>query len=305
MAEKSSFFNSISKDRKYKAEDWAEYFATFVSNGVVLKSGETLALSAIAGSMSVSLGIGSAFINGYRYRNTAPLALDLPTAHASLNRYDAVMVRWNRALRAINAYVVAGTPAATPVAAAPARTADIHELCVGHVYVAAGATSIAQSAITDTRLDSAVCGLATMIGELDTTTLYAQVQADLAEFKADEMADFIAWLASVQDALGEDAAGNLLNMIQQRAPLTFTANLPANGWSGTAPYTQTVAVAGLLETDIPLVDVVLSETAATAKAQLEAYGCIGRIDTVAGQLTVKCYEDKPAVDLTLVLKVVR
>ena len=26
--EKSSFFNSVSHDRTYKAEDWAEYFAT-------------------------------------------------------------------------------------------------------------------------------------------------------------------------------------------------------------------------------------------------------------------------------------
>ena len=27
--EKSSFFNSVSHDRTYKAEDWAEYFASF------------------------------------------------------------------------------------------------------------------------------------------------------------------------------------------------------------------------------------------------------------------------------------
>ncbi len=26
--EKSSFFNSVSHDRTYKAEDWAEYFAS-------------------------------------------------------------------------------------------------------------------------------------------------------------------------------------------------------------------------------------------------------------------------------------
>nr|DAQ05226.1 MAG TPA: hypothetical protein [Caudoviricetes sp.] len=32
--EKSSFFNSVSGDRKYKAEDWASYFASFIGNGV-------------------------------------------------------------------------------------------------------------------------------------------------------------------------------------------------------------------------------------------------------------------------------
>ena len=35
MAERGSFFNSVSGDRKYSAEDWAAYFASFVSNGVL------------------------------------------------------------------------------------------------------------------------------------------------------------------------------------------------------------------------------------------------------------------------------
>ena len=34
MAEKSSFFNSVSGDRKYKAEDWASYFGALIGNGV-------------------------------------------------------------------------------------------------------------------------------------------------------------------------------------------------------------------------------------------------------------------------------
>jgi len=173
------------------------------------------------------------------------------------------------------------------------------------VFVAAGATSVGQSAIDDRRLDSAICGLATMIGEVDTSTLYAQIQADLAAFRADEQADFAAWFAGVQATLGSDTAGNLLNLIQYHAPVVLTVSLPASGWSASAPYTQTVNAAGMLTTDAPLADVVLSATAATAKAQLEAYGYIGRIDTGSGQITVTCYEDKPAVDLTLVLKVVR
>ena len=41
--------------------------------------------------MSVTLGEGSAFYNGYRYENTEPLSLAIPTANASLNRIDAIM----------------------------------------------------------------------------------------------------------------------------------------------------------------------------------------------------------------------
>ncbi|MEG2208679.1 MAG: hypothetical protein RR065_11285, partial [Clostridia bacterium] len=96
MAEKSSFFNSISSDRKYKAEDWAAYFATFVSDGVILKAGSTLAVTATAGSMGVTLDIGCAFISGYRYENSSALPLTVGTANATLNRIDRVMIRWSK-----------------------------------------------------------------------------------------------------------------------------------------------------------------------------------------------------------------
>lgn len=158
--------------------------------------------------------------------------------------------------------------------------------------------------------------VASIVGDTDTSALYTQVQADLAAFRAQEQAGFAqwsaaqqaafdAWYAQIQSVLGEDAAGNLLNLITYHAPLQRTVSLPASGWSAAAPYTQTVTAVDVLATDTPLADVVLSNVAATAIAQLEAYGCVGRIDAGEGQITVTCYEDKPAADLTLALKVVR
>ncbi|MEA4928601.1 MAG: hypothetical protein VB104_07990 [Candidatus Limiplasma sp.] len=85
----------------------------------------------------------------------------------------------------------------------------------------------------------------------------------------------------------------------------LTAELAADGWTGSGPYTQEVSAAGLLADDVPLADIVLSDTAETAKAQLEAYGLIGRLDAGAGTLTATCYDEQPAVALTLRLKVVR
>lgn len=319
MAEKSSFFNSVSSDRKYKAEDWAAYFATFVSSGVVLKTNATLAVSANGGSMSVTLGTGSAIINGYRYENTAALLIPLPTAHASLNRYDAIMIRWNRSLRAINAYVVSSTAAPSPTAEAPARTADIHELCVAIVYVAAGVTSISQSAITDKRLDSTVCGVATMIGDLDTKTLYSQVQADLATFKSgeeaafatwsgakqalvdawitSEQADFDAWFTTIQDTLGNDAAGNLLNMINRYRARAATATLLASGWTlyGTV-YTQALSV--------PIVpaNCVLHGGAVEASRKVYAEADVHISAASAGSVTFTA-ASLPTVDLTVSLSV--
>ena len=34
--EKSSFFNSVSGDRVYRAEEWAEYFASFIETACSL-----------------------------------------------------------------------------------------------------------------------------------------------------------------------------------------------------------------------------------------------------------------------------
>ena len=85
---------------------------------------------------------------------------------------------------------------------------------------------------------------------------------------------------------------------------TFTATLSTT-WSGSGPYTQTVAVAGLLSSDNPMVDAVLSDTAATAKAQRDAWALVDRITTAANSITAYAYDKKPATAIPIQLKVVR
>ena len=84
----------------------------------------------------------------------------------------------------------------------------------------------------------------------------------------------------------------------------ITATLTAAGWSGSAPYTQTVTATGVTATMRPIVDVVLSDTPSTAMDELNAWALVGRIDTGADSITVTCYEEAPAVDLDIVIKVV-
>ena len=61
--EKSSFFNSVSHDRTYKAEDWAEYFASFIGNGVFPVPSTGLQVVANDG-MKLNVKTGKAWING-------------------------------------------------------------------------------------------------------------------------------------------------------------------------------------------------------------------------------------------------
>lgn len=84
----------------------------------------------------------------------------------------------------------------------------------------------------------------------------------------------------------------------------YNAVLPASGWSDSAPYTQTVAVEGILETDNPFVDVDMSSATDTL-ATIESWNFINRITANNGSITAVAYEDVPTVDLSILLRVVK
>lgn len=80
--------------------------------------------------------------------------------------------------------------------------------------------------------------------------------------------------------------------------------LPASGWSGTAPYTQSVSVAGVTAEDAPVIGILISEgtTAANVKLQNKAWGCVDRAVTGDGTITFYCYNKKPAADFSVLIK---
>ena len=85
---------------------------------------------------------------------------------------------------------------------------------------------------------------------------------------------------------------------------TYTAVLPAEGWTGDGEtgYTQTVACEGMTADVVTLQPMILpTGDRATDIAAREALGYISMVETLAGQVTVTCWEDKPAVDLTIYL----
>lgn len=85
---------------------------------------------------------------------------------------------------------------------------------------------------------------------------------------------------------------------------TYTATI-GTAWSGSGPYTQTVAVVGILESDNPIADIVLSGITQTDTGRLEAWGMVSRMVTKADGITVTCLEDKPTVEMPIQIKVVR
>jgi len=96
-----------------------------------------------------------------------------------------------------------------------------------------------------------------------------------------------------------------LNKLGHIYHATLTATLDTDDWTGTeAPFAQIQEVSGILATDVPIVDVVLSGDWEVDEARLEAWGYIYRIVTSNNSITAYASE-KPEVALPLQLKVVR
>lgn len=103
----------------------------------------------------------------------------------------------------------------------------------------------------------------------------------------------------------QDIRGILDNLGDPVYHATLIATLDTDDWTGTeAPFTQIQEVSGVLATDVPIVDVVLSGDWEVDEARLEAWGYIYRIVTSDNSITAYARE-KPDVVLPLQLKVVR
>lgn len=226
MAEKSAFFNAQldadtgAYDRTYLAEDFAAYFSRFISNGVFPNPSTGLQIvAASVPNMTVTMNIGYAYINGYTYENTENYTFNIDVADGVLSRRDAIFIRYDLAKREIKAYKAKGTPSAAPVAPTPLRTEDYWDLCVAIIHVDGGVTKIDQSLIEDTRMNTTLCGIVhSIVTQIDTTTLYNQIQQDLNNFQTINEAAFTSWFNDINAKLGTEPATNLQNQIDALDP---------------------------------------------------------------------------------------
>lgn len=222
--EKSFVFNSINGDRRYRAEDFRDYFASFVGNGVFPNPSTTLQVIS-NDDMTVTVKAGKGWINGAIYYNTENLILRVDNADGVLNRIDRVILRFDNLERNITCKIKKGIFASTPVPQTLQRDMDAYELCLAEIYVGKGDTSVFQSKITDTRLNSELCGIVTqVIKEIDTTELFKKLDVFIEERGKDVKywmdqstnkwaMDFNEWFDSVKGILDGDIAGALTNRI--------------------------------------------------------------------------------------------
>lgn len=84
----------------------------------------------------------------------------------------------------------------------------------------------------------------------------------------------------------------------------YTCVFGAAGWSSSAPYTQTVNVAGITADINPRIDVIISDDVALGIEEETAFACVTKGVTGDGTITLYCYEAKPTVDMNIMIEVV-
>lgn len=200
MSENSGFFKSLGHDRRYSDEHFAKERAMYYTNGVFVGKSSELQVAA-ATNMTIAIKSGNANIEGRWYENTSDLSLTLENANGVNPRIDRVVIRCDYSSRLIKAVIITGTPSTTPTAPAIVRDGTYFDISLATINVAAGATSITQDNITDTRFDNSICGVVTGIKEIDTSTLFAQYNAEWQDFKGKLSGDVAANLQLQIDSI--------------------------------------------------------------------------------------------------------
>ena len=212
------FYASENGDRVYDADSFEHLLKKFFTSGVFAGDCQ---VTADGSGMICEMGAGYSNCDGKIrfFENAAPLTIS--NAHGIYDRIDTIVIERNDSDRDITCKVVTGSYAQDPIPTAPVRENGIYQLVVAEVYVAAGATKITQSAITDKRPDAEVCGYVMCAVETpDFSELYAQFVSQAEEFMDTQSEDFLAWFDRMKDQLSEDAAGHLQNEIDDLATCT-------------------------------------------------------------------------------------
>lgn len=282
------FWNSVSSDRLYDADSFSEWLKKFFTTGVFNGDLQVLAAS----GMDVTVQTGYANIEGkVRFFDTAT-TFTLAPASGTYPRIDTIVVERNDTDREITVKYVQGTYSGnTPTPTAPVRAAGVYQIVLAQIYVAVGATEIAQGNITDTRANNTLCGwVVGTVDRVDVEQMTAQVQ--------DEME---TWFEGMKDQLSEDAAINLQNQINtinaNIAVTTISVTLDHTAWSNDL-YTVTEANID------PAKEMFITYPTTLTDAEYEAYQDAGIRPygaITAGSMTLKATGGAPDSDLPMVL----
>lgn len=283
----------------FTAEDVAIYNSTRTSG---IYAGDDFAISLTGSDNTISIDVGLAWMHLSRFNGVAVALkgktfIDMGLPDAVYSRIDALVLQFDANKNGAELVVKQGAASGNPQPPAVSRTEALYELHLLHARRTPGAAYITAADVTDLRLDVNYCGLmADAVTRVDTAAINAQISALIQKLREDladvESQDYYASKDYVQDYVQDYATTAAINK-----------TLLASGWSGSGPYTQTVAVAELTEDRRPMVYPDIPEAASQAATILEEAAKISSCRRSGEQLVFRCLEEKPTVNIPIVVEV--
>lgn len=207
MAESYGFFNYDQNvfnstgeyDRSYDAEEFCQYFALFIGDGVFADPMDQLQVrySNIA-PFNVTVNPGWAFIEGHWYHNDASKTITIPANTQANAVWHRICVRLNKQARTISLVDIQQAPSMPPT-----NTNTYHDLVLAEIQVRANANKLYASDIADTRANETKCGfVAGVIDQIDAEGMFNQLEAQFNE-----------WFANIKSQFGDDALATITQNI--------------------------------------------------------------------------------------------
>lgn len=147
-------------DRKYTADQLAEFFASLIGNGISASIENCFKVVASSG-LTVNVSPGFAWINGFWVKNDSSYPIVESAAPSSGYRKDIIVLRFNRSDRSITPLLIQGTVSSSSNPPMPeySRTTDQYDLVLASINLSAGNSEITSSMITDLRGNTTYCGI--------------------------------------------------------------------------------------------------------------------------------------------------
>ena len=239
MAIKYGFYNSISGDRKYNAEDFGRIFDGIIRDGVFESIYDKFQITILPG-LSVSVGKGKAWFNNTWLENDANYPVSFTEAEVLLNRIDAVVMEFNstEGVRANSIKVITGTPSSTPQKPTLTHTDTVNQYPLCYVTIPAKATSLVAGNL-DIRIGSTDCPYVVIqSGEIPSLTEINKLIEDAENLsnRIDETVDGLSYLKTNGDGtrvLADDGIYRSLTPVLLDTLTTSGTFNPANYGDGT------------------------------------------------------------------------
>lgn len=256
MSVTCGFYNSLNGDRRYDSLQVSKLFDGLIIDGIFASIGTAFVVKATTGQ-TVNVGIGKAWFNSTWTYNDAILPMEAPDAEVLLDRIDAVVIEVNATESVRNNVIkfVTGTPSSAPVKPTLINEGTVHQYPLCYIYRKYGSTQITQADITNMvgtsetpfvtgilqtisldellgqwrdQLDQFVANESADVAEwvanqeAEFVAWFEQMKVDLTaeqqfldQWIASEQVDFLAWYNQMKGQLSEDAAGNLQNELNR------------------------------------------------------------------------------------------